>query len=239
MISSEYADAHLHVADPRFKGIGSEARLLFGCTSTPDEWDYLSKMNGGFVVKFYGVHPWYHERTDLEGLEERLLRDEFANVGEIGLDSKHGSLEEQMPSFIAQLELAERYGRIANIHMVGCEEEMLRILRRHRVTYILHSFTGPESYIRPFAECGCYFSISPRIHRKSERKAEAVLSGIPRDRLLIETDAPDNEMDMSDHIFRLSKMISMQPSELEHLTLENARSLIPQQFLQTIRYWDS
>lgn len=239
MISSEYADAHLHVADPRFKGISSGARLLFGCTSTPDEWDYLSRMNGGYVVKFYGVHPWYHERTDIEGLEERLISDEFANVGEIGLDSKHGSLEEQMPSFIAQLELAERYGRIANIHMVGCEEDMLRILRQHKVTCILHSFTGPESYIRPFAECGCYFSVSPRIYRKSKLKVRTLLSKIPQDRLLIETDAPDNDMDMFDHVVRLSGLIPMQPSELEHLTLENARSLIPQQFLQTIRYWDS
>ena len=144
-----------------------------------------------------------------------------------------------MPSFIAQLELAERYGRIANIHMVRCEEDMLRILRQHKVTCILHSFTGPESYIRPFAECGCYFSVSPRIYRKSKLKVRTLLSKIPQDRLLIETDAPDNDMDMFDHIMKLSEVISVHPSELERITLENARSLIPQQFLQTIRYLDS
>ena len=132
-----------------------------------------------------------------------------------------------MPSFISQLELAEKYGRIVNIHMIGCEETMLKILREHNVTCILHSFSGPESYIRPFAECGCFFSISPRIHRKSKEKIVALISKIPEDRLLIETDSPDNPMGMSDHIMQLSRVMSIHPSELESITLRNARSLLP------------
>ena len=226
-MTMRYADSHIHVADPRFKGIDSGAELLFGCTSTPDEWEYLSRMNGGIVVKFYGTHPWYHDRTSVDGLERMLRGDAKANVGEIGLDSKHESLDEQMGPFISQLELAERYGRIANIHMVGCEETMLKILREHDVTCILHSFSGPESYIRPFAECGCYFSISPRIHGRSKEKVKAILSKIPQDRLLIETDSPDNRMGMFDHVIELSKLMSVHPSELEDITLGNALSLLP------------
>ena len=222
-----YADSHIHVADPRFKGIDSGAELLFGCSSSPDEWDYLSRMVGGKVIRFYGTHPWYHDKTDMDGLERMLRDDKGANVGEIGLDSKRSPLDKQMPSFVSQLELAERYGRIANIHMIGCEEIMLKILREHKVTCILHSFSGPESYIRPFAECGCYFSISPRIHRKSKEKIIALVSKIPEDRLLIETDSPDNPMGMFDHIMQLSKVLSIHPSELESITLRNARSLLP------------
>ena len=222
-----YADSHLHVADPRFKGIDSGAEVLFGCSSTPDEWDYLSRMIGGKVVRFYGTHPWYYEKTDLEGLERLLADDKEGNVGEIGLDSKHGSLEDQIEPFVSQLKLAEKYGRIANIHMVRCEEEMLKILRKHNVRCILHSFSGPESYIKPFAECGCYFSISPRIHRKSEEKIRSLISKIPEDRLLIETDSPDNQMGMDDHIARLAKTISVSCNELESITLRNAMSLLP------------
>ena len=222
-----YADSHIHVADPRFKGIDSGAEVLFGCSSTPDEWDYLRRMVGGKVVRFYGTHPWYSERTDLEGLERMLQEDREGNVGEIGLDSKKGRLEDQMRPFISQLELAEKYGRIANIHMIGCESEMLRILREHKVTCILHSFSGPESYIKPFAECGCFFSISPRIHRKSKEKAASLISKIPKDRLLIETDSPDNPMGMDEHMVKLSLLMGMSCSELEGLTLRNARSLLP------------
>ena len=222
-----YADSHLHVADPRFKDIDSGAEVLFGCSSTPDEWDYLSRMIGGKVVRFYGTHPWYYEKTDLEGLERLLADDKEGNVGEIGLDSKHGSLEDQIEPFVSQLKLAEKYGRIANIHMVRCEEEMLKILRKHNVRCILHSFSGPESYIKPFAECGCYFSISPRIHRKSEEKIRSLISKIPEDRLLIETDSPDNQMGMDDHIARLAKTISVSCNELESITLRNAMSLLP------------
>ncbi len=222
-----YADSHLHIADPRFKGIDSGAEVLFGCSSTPDEWDYLSRMIGGKVVRFYGTHPWYLDKTDLEGLERLLIDDKEGNVGEIGLDSKHGKLEDQIQPFVSQLELAEKYGRAANIHMVGCEEEMLKILRKHHVKCILHSFSGPESYIKPFAECGCYFSISPRIHKKSDEKVRSLISKIPEDRLLIETDSPDNTMGMDDHITRLSKTLSMSYTELESITLRNAVSLLP------------
>ena len=222
-----YADSHLHVADPRFKGIDSGAEVLFGCSSTPDEWGYLSRMIGGKVVRFYGTHPWYLDKIDLIGLERILTDDKESNVGEIGLDSKHGKLDDQIEPFVSQLELAEKYGRIANIHMVGCEEEMLRILRKHHVRCILHSFSGPESYIKPFAECGCFFSISPRIHKKSAEKVRSLLSKIPEDRLLIETDSPDNPMGMFDHIMQLSKVLSIHPSELESITLRNARSLLP------------
>jgi TatD DNase family protein len=222
-----YADSHIHVADPRFKGIDSGAEVLFGCSSTPDEWDYLSRMVGGKIVRFYGTHPWYSERTDLEGLERMLQEDREGNVGEIGLDSKKGRLDDQMHPFVSQLELAEKYGRIANIHMIGCESEMLRILREHKVTCILHSFSGPESYIKPFAECGCFFSISPRIHRKSKEKAASLISKIPKDRLLIETDSPDNPMGMDEHMVELSLLMGMSCSELEELTLRNARSLLP------------
>ena len=215
------------MTDPRFKGIDEKAELLFSCTVSPEGWGALTDIHDERVLKFYGTHPWYHQKTSIDGLEKILKEDRRAQVGEIGLDSVFGPIGDQMESFIQQLELAEKYGRIANIHMVRCENEMLKILRKHKVTAILHSFTGPDSYVRSFADCGCYFSISPRVHRKSEKRIVSLLSLIPEDRLLIETDSPDNAMDMEEHIARLSKLMSMGPSDLEQVTLRNSRSLLP------------
>ena len=222
-----YADSHLHITDPMFEGVELGASLLFACTASPKEWDALSAIKSDGIVKFYGIHPWYPEDA-LDRLEAILKNDKMAHVGEIGLDSKRGPpIDEQIELFEAQLELAERYKRVANIHMIGCESEMLKILRRHKTVCILHSFSGPESYVKPFAECGCYFSISPRIHNKSEEKIKALMDAIPSHRLLVETDAPFSPLGMDEHIQRLSKIMGIDPYQLERITYVNAWNIIP------------
>ena len=222
-----YADSHLHMTDPKFKGIDDGAGLLFTCAASPEEWDAISAIDDRRVRRFYGTHPWCLEKYSLDSLRELLETDPSANVGEIGLDSKHGPLDIQIGPFEEQLILSKKYDRIANIHMIGCESEMLKILRRHRTTCILHSFSGPESYVKPFAECGCYFSISPRIHNKSEEKIKTLLDAIPELRLLVETDAPYSPFGMDEHIQRLSKVMGIDPYKLERITYVNAWNAIP------------
>ena len=222
-----YADSHLHMTDPKYGGADEEAGLLFTCAASPEEWASISNINDKRVKKFYGTHPWYLEKYSLDGLKELLESDPSANVGEIGLDSKHGPLDVQMKPFEEQLILTKRYDRVANIHMIGCESEMLKILRRHKTAAIIHSFSGPESYIGPLAECGCFFSISPRILNRSPEKVKALILKIPEDRLLVETDAPNSRIGMEEHIARLSEIISMEAKELERITFRNASSLIP------------
>ena len=215
------------MTDPGFKGADEGAGLLFTCAASPDEWGPISAIDDNRVRKFYGTHPWYLERYDLEGLRELLETDASANVGEIGLDSKHGPLDVQMGPFEEQLELSKRYDRVANIHMIGCESEMLKILRKHKTVAIIHSFSGPESYIRPLIECDCCFSISPRILNRSADKIKSLVSQIPEERLLIETDSPNSRIGIKEHIARLSEIISIEPKELERITFRNASSLLP------------
>ena len=226
-MNMRYADAHLHLTDPNSKGIDDDAELVFSCTASPEEWKLLDEMHDDRIIRFYGTHPWYAKKTDLKDLEDILEKDSKACVGEIGLDSKRSQLSDQIDSFKAQLALSKKYERVANIHVIGCENEMLKILRESKTSCILHSFSGPESYIRPFAECGCYFSVSPRIHNKSKDRIASLLSSIPEDRLLIETDAPNNRFGMKEHISKLSEIMSIDSDELIRITLKNARSLIP------------
>ena len=215
------------MTDPEFKGIDDGAELLFTCAASPEEWDAISAIDDRRVRRFYGTHPWYLEKYSLDSLRELLETDPSANVGEIGLDSKHGPLDIQIGPFEEQLILSKKYDRIANIHMIGCESEMLKILRKHKTAAIIHSFSGPDSYIRPLTDCGCYFSVSPRILNRSADKIKVLISQIPEERLLIETDAPNGKKGMKEHIARLSEIISMEPEELERITFRNASSLLP------------
>lgn len=218
----EYADSHVHTTDVGYSEKSSNAKILFSCTVRPSEWNSLIAVNDKKIIHFYGTHPWYCEEHDQKRLMTILQNDPKACVGEIGLDIKHGVLDKQIPVFLEQLTLCEKYGRPANVHMIGCESKMLQILRKTNVTAILHSFSGPESYIKPLTKCGCYFSISPRILKKSEKKIKTLLSMIPDDRLLLETDAPNTNIDMEEFLNKLSVILNIETFDLRHTTLINA-----------------
>lgn len=191
------SDAHMHPTDcgrgEYYPGSDS-AEILMGCTARASEWDAMSSLGDRRVIRSYGVHPWYPEEwgPDAEArLRAVLSEDRAAHVGEIGLDSKRGALKDQVAPFQAQLSMAESEDRIASIHMIGTEKDVLDILRaRPHGRVILHSY-GSDSYAKPFAEEGCYFSISPRILSRSEVRVRRLLEALPEDRVLIETDAPN------------------------------------------------
>lgn len=225
-----FADAHLHMTDPGF-GSGyrdiCNAKLLFSNTARPSEYMQLSKIeeNDSRVIAFYGTHPWYADEYVPDALEKIIKSNPRANIGEIGLDSKKGSIEMQLPAFLSQLEMASRYGRIASIHMVGCENEILNAVKKYRTKTILHSFSGPASYIKPLAESGCFFSISPRIFMKSPEKATSIISAIPKNRILLETDSPNgrgNSIAMSEHAENVGNAVGMEADAIMDVALANA-----------------
>jgi len=59
---------------------------------------------------------------------------------------------------------------------------------------VLHSFGGPQEMIAPLAKLGAYFSLPGYYaHARKTRQQEA-FQVVSRDRLLIETDAPDQAL---------------------------------------------
>jgi TatD DNase family protein len=232
-----FADSHLHMTDPVF-GDGypdlDDADMLFSCTATPSEWECLDALaeSDGRIVPFYGTHPWYADSYpgSSDRLREHLEKNPRACVGEIGLDASRPGGMFQTTAFLEQLSIAAEYGRPAAIHIVRTEKETLDALRSVGCTAILHSFTGPKSYIKPFSDCGCYFSISPRLMRKSEKNAADILSALPRDRMLLETDAPNCQSiyaTMGEHISAVAGAMSVDRGELARITSENAARLVP------------
>ena len=191
------SDSHMHPTDcgtGQYYPGSDSVEVFMGCTARVSEWDSMSSLDDHRVVRSYGIHPWYPGEWDQDA-EARLMailsQDRAAHVGEIGLDAKRGDLKEQIAPFEAQLSIAESEDRIASIHMIGTEKDVLDALRaRHHGRVILHSY-GSDSYVKPFAEEGCYFSISPRILSRSEVRVRRLMEALPADRILIETDAPN------------------------------------------------
>jgi len=205
-------DAHNHLQDERFAGrqpeivaacvrAGIRRMVVNGACQT--DWPGVLALarEHPLVLPSFGYHPWYlHERTSdwLDELKRSLDRVPSA-MGEIGLDRWKPGLpyDGQEAAFLAQLQLAADRDLPASIHCLqtwGRLEELLRTHARPACGFVLHSYGGPVEMIPGLAKLGAYFSFPGYfLHPRKARQREA-FRHVPADRLLVETDAPDQHL---------------------------------------------
>jgi len=225
-------DSHLHLSD----GIDSEVYRDFGslekyvtCVARVQEWGF--PIDDPRATASYGVHPWYCDEWN-EKVEERLVgileSDPGAQIGEIGLDSKRGTVEDQMPAFERQLSIAAKMDRVVSIHDIGCEDRVLKAVKSPGngcKGVILHSYSS-DSYVKPFVAEGCMLSINPRILARSEVRLNRLLKAIPVESMLLETDAPHVPKGfdgMEDFTCKIANFVDMEPEELARTVADNLR----------------
>jgi len=170
----------------------------------------LAKRYRSLVIPSLGLHPWYiSERSDnWKTRLVELLDGQPAAMGEIGLDKwilerprgpfktpEHpASLAGQQEAFVFQLRLAAERDLPVSIHCLKAWGPLLQVLKqepRPNCGFVLHSFGGPKEMIGDLAELGAYFSLPGYfMHERKQRQREA-FRHVPGERLLIETDAPD------------------------------------------------
>ncbi|MBI3878870.1 MAG: TatD family hydrolase [Verrucomicrobia bacterium] len=206
-----FFDAHNHLQDERFGGRADElvaasraagvARMVVNgaCESDWPAVAELARKFPGFVVPSFGYHPWYlGERTAAwsAALKKFLNETPGAVVGEIGLDRWKPGLayEGQEEIFATQLRLAAERNVAASIHCLqawGRLHDLLRENSRPARGFLLHSYGGPAEMVAPLAKLGAHFSFPGYyLHERKVRQRET-FRHIPADRLLVETDAPD------------------------------------------------
>jgi TatD DNase family protein len=150
------------------------------------------------VLPSFGCHPWHVEERTADWQKSLVGHLDAAPsaIGEIGLDLwiKDHNIEEQEQVFVWQLRLAAERGLPVSIHCLQAWGRLLDILRaepRPQCGFLLHSYGGPQEIVAPLAELGAYFSLPGHFaHERKARQREA-FRAVPPDRLLIETDAPD------------------------------------------------
>ena len=153
------------------------------------------------VLPSFGYHPWYlHERTPdwLKQLEHFLDQVPSA-VGETGLDRWKPDLPyaPQEEAFVAQLIVAARRNLPVSIHCLqtwGRLQELLGDNGRPACGFVLHSYGGSAEMIPNLAKLGAYFSFPGYFLQARKLRQRETFKHVPRDRLLIETDAPDQHL---------------------------------------------
>ncbi len=139
-----------------------------------------------------GLHPQLaHQRSHELELFDTLL-PEAKYVGEIGLDGSKGFKEHwdiQLKVFRHILKsVSKAGGRIMTIHSRLSASAVLDELTEMLGTPILHWFTGTKRELRRAVEMGCWFSVGPAM--LSTKKGFELISNIPKERVLTESDGP-------------------------------------------------
>jgi len=207
-------DSHCHLTDDQFDDDRSEALLRAGQAGVV--WIFvvashrrdservaslLDEAEGSLQIPRLwgtaGVHP--HEAAsategDLDAIRD-LARDHsrIVAVGETGLDFfyEHSPRDLQEELFRAHLAMAEGLNLPVVVHSRSADELTARILRERgrQVRGVLHCFTGGEELLKTALAVGWMVSFTGIITFK-KYDAQALVRSVPRERLMVETDAP-------------------------------------------------
>lgn len=205
-------DAHNHLQDERLR-VGRSAivdralqeglELMCVNGSSPADWPVVRALADEYrcVIPFFGCHPWH-----LSGLPETWSVDLRAalssipsGIGEIGLDGWKNNVDDELQTeiFLEQLLIAAELKRPAAIHGLrawGRLYDLIRAAPRLESEFLLHSYGGPKEMISQFAKLGAFFSFPGYFLKPGCEKKLDVFRHVPKDRLLVETDAPDQAL---------------------------------------------
>jgi TatD DNase family protein len=204
-------DSHNHLQSRKF---GLSAGVLIGqmrdvgvtgcvVNSTREgDWEVvraLARDFPGFVRPAYGVHPWFADTVETgwqDRLREFLANDLSAGVGEIGVDGwvSAPSMEIQQDVFREQIRIAVGLDRPVTIHCLKAWGELFDEMDRADAwpkKFLMHSFGGSIEIAQRLLKHGAWFSFSGYFLQKRKAKVLEVFKHLPKDRILLETDAPD------------------------------------------------
>jgi TatD DNase family protein len=208
-------DSHCHLAGAEFEedlaavvqraqSAGVARALVILAADAPDELTRWPAVQQAWpdVRAAVGIHP--HQAAayaKAPGAAGRLLEERLAAVsgvvavGEIGLDYHYDFAPRsvQQAVFETQLRVAVRRGLPVVIHTREAEEDTLRILRgTDSVTTggVFHCFSGDRDALARALETGFYISVPGIVTFPRAAALREALVGVPRDRVLVETDSP-------------------------------------------------
>jgi TatD DNase family protein len=257
----QYLDSHNHLSDLRIESEVEEmiarakAQRITGFLQGgvgPEDWQRQKELKARHaeIRLCFGLHPYWvadHSLLECESALDQLARElHLAEaIGEMGLDFRphimRDSASRQIEIFEAQLEIAEMALKPIVLHLVRAFEESLTVFETWGVPKaggMVHSFNGSIPQAEQYLQLGLHLSIGGPVVRPDNQKLQQAVSVIPLERLLIETDSPDqppprfagasNEpislWDVAEMIAKIKKMAAEEILDISSRNLEKLLS---------------
>lgn len=164
--------------------VTNSPQLYFSCTQLYPETNYI-RFALGYNPKNCVDDPF---RKDF--FMSELLKASY--IGEVGLDfSKkyNATINQQIENFEFICNAITMKPKIMSIHVKQSENEILRILKAYNLSkVIIHWYSGSLRDLSKLVDWGCYFSVNSNMCLS--QKGKMILSKIPIDRILVESDGP-------------------------------------------------
>jgi len=206
-------DSHCHVAEPEFDADradvlqraaanGVSTLVCVGATG-PAQTNaralaLVGRQGPVEIVATVGVHPHHASTADdaAFALLERLARAPgVVAIGETGLDFHYNFSPPaaQRAAFARTVALARAVGLPLVVHVREAHVEAAELLGAEgaaAVGGVIHCFTGGRDDARRYLDLGFHISVAGVVTFKNADALRAAVRAVPRDRLLVETDAP-------------------------------------------------
>mgnify|MGYP001052188894 CR=1 FL=1 len=256
-----WIDSHCHLDHNRFlnhggaeaivsnaKAHGIDGMLSVNCEIAAEFDDLLKRvMPLENVWCTIGTHPHdagleAEKAVSLENLcEKALSHPKIIGIGESGLDYfyNNSSHEDQQTSFRKHINACIETGLPLVIHARDADEDIIRIMREEAgetnqrgLRGVFHCFSSGEDLALQGVDFGFYVSFSGILTFKKSQGLREIADKIPKDRLLVETDAPfltpePHRKDMNEPKYvsvtgeKLAEIHGMSANEMADLTKEN------------------
>ncbi|WP_242393905.1 TatD family hydrolase [Anaeromyxobacter oryzisoli] len=208
-------DSHCHLDARAFDGdrdaVLARARAA-GVTELvvpavgPDGWAALRDLCRATPGLHFGlgIHPQLlpevparDDDRHLADLDAALARGGAVAVGECGLDGASAAagapLDRQVAVLRGHLAVARRHRLPVILHCLRAHDALLALLEEEALPAggVLHSWSGSAEQVRAFLPAGLHFAFAGPVTFERARRPLAAARAVPRERLLLETDAPD------------------------------------------------
>ncbi len=209
-------------------------------------WDRLitlsEQIEGLFAAP--GLHPMYlaqHHPEDLEELEVLTRSRTVVAIGEIGLDYhiEDHDPQAQQDLFEQQLKIATKAHLPILLHVRKAHDRVLATLRAKRFSQggIVHAFNGSYQQATHYIKLGFCISFCGTLTYDRARKIRSIAAELPRETIVIETDAPDIPLAghrgkvnlpqyLPEILETLAGLRNEPPAETARYTTDNARRLL-------------
>ncbi len=202
-------DSHCHLSDPRLAdqigrihnelksfGIESVFEVGYDLQSSASAVELSEKYDDIFAI--VGTHPHDAKSFDDDSRDfyvKAAAKPKTVAIGEIGLDYYYDLSPRQIQKevFAAQIALAHEVGLPIVLHVRDAYKDACDVLSAcsDMLTdgVLLHCYSSSAEMLKQFNKFDCYYALGGAITFKNAKKDD-VISAIPEERLLVETDCP-------------------------------------------------
>lgn len=246
-----FIDTHMHIGDDfgiepdLYVKNATDAQVEVLIASFCEKDDIM--LSTKFVEKYknlyacIGYHPEVSNKIvekDYEILEEMVKNNpKIVAIGEIGLDYywNKDNKDKQREVFCKQLEIAEKLKLPVVIHSRDSINETYEILKKYKVSGVIHCFSGSLEMAKKFISLGFLLGIGGVVTFKNSKLFE-VIEKLELTNIVLETDSPyltpepnRGKTNESSNIFYIAQKIA----EIKNISLENVAKITTENAIRT------